>query len=1450
MDITADDLLQPTNNQVTPGDLAQEDTLKVINSELVKMNKKLEKDAEFSEDLKKELEQELKETTTALNQVVKLLREIKKINVKSSKTSSGASFAEKATEAIKPAKSKPRVADMPGGVSYLYKESKIKEMGTERFDAIKKATQAAVGSALSGVLGGTTGYRLLTKGMLADQYEFASEMNKIAFRTQGITDSSYELQKSFRATKDVVKETGFDLGMLQNQVLRGSRRGLKDSQSIAKVGLGLSKLIGGTEQDAVALSETFFDWNQKLGISKTQLGAVSHEIKEMSRYTGVVGENLAQAVKSSERYLEQMRSAGNLTAQAAKNMILIQTESQKLGIDNQIADLATALSSRDDFLKATRETKTLLIMSAQASGEIANLMNGTVTQSKTSIKNLAEGMRNTFKKFAGGFDIKDIGKMTAEQRALADQKLKAATGKGIGEYERLISVFDTAGKGYTEKIADINKELSLATSNEEKLAIERKKQDLALTESMSYSAAFADAAKNASSFEDALMRIQNTMNPKQVEEYNKELASLVSSYSKDLSKQVLAGNKDAIIKAMTISSAEALKKAGGTDFTGQVSSALKSKDLGKLIKIQERMSKEQQKLGIRDATIGDPMERAADQVKILNENFVGYTGSALMWAAQTAGSTGIMAGLLAMIVAQQYFGIESIRAWGDILLTGIKSLGGAKAASTAAGLAIPSTAGLAPLGAGAATAASTGTATAATSAATLSLGTLAQVLGVVLAGVGAITGSFWAAEEAANYFDTSMEELTMGQLYAAKGAGMLTGALNWLTLGLFNHWLGSTGSITKALAQLTEKLPILSLIAAALDIVIGIIYGAYKAIKNLIIGIYDAFVIALKPIFNIISSITDLVMSIISPFLSLNEAAGGTSTILTNVSDGIGMLGTAIGFIFKAIGFLINIVLKPLELAISGIAKILKFITTTVLSPIVEIFNGLKKALTGIVSIITGLFTLDISKMAEGFKNLLGGLAKAVLSFVYAFPIMIWNAFKSLASNEYLGAIFEPFIEVMQPIYDAIMEVGSAFSALFEPLKELFNITSSEGGGFLSMIKTVAEVIGSVLRVALYPVKIAFEAIAGAIKLVLIPLGWLKAGLTFLVDIINKTVSGIIAPFKFLYDILVGHSIVPDLVTSIISWFSKMAVGALSKLIGLKDGLVSIFSGIKSKIAKVFKDGFVATIVSKMKVVKNAVMSFAEPLIKGFKSIGKGGIGKILGVAGKVGAIGLKKIPGIGLLVGAGLAINELMQGNFKNAIKEFTSGLLSMVPGIGTILSFAMDFFGNSIIDSASNLASYIWNKVTNIWDWLWGNEGEAKTSTTASPVSASNSATMTAISDPSTSKSTIKPVSYVSSYEKLRRNQAQESEMSNSPKTGAIHLNELVALNGQQLYEAKRTADSIELLLRLFNTNNSLSGETQPDQLSTRGNTKPRNSPDYHQWQFGKYDQNPSIQVVSTGI
>jgi len=95
----------------------------------------------------------------------------------------------------------------------------------------------------------------------------------------------------------------------------------------------------------------------------------------------------------------------------------------------------------------------------------------------------------------------------------------------------------------------------------------------------------------------------------------------------------------------------------------------------------------------------------------------------------------------------------------------------------------------------------------------------------------------------------------------------------------------------------------------------------------------------------------------------------------------------------------------------------------------------------------------------------------------------------------------------------------------------------------------------------------------------------------------------------------------------------------------------------KPKVPKVRKTG------------KGVVKRAGKGILKKF---GSKGIAKTGGKA--LGKSLLKKVPGIGLLAGIGFGASRLMQGDVLGALGEVGSGAASIVPGLGTALSTAID--------------------------------------------------------------------------------------------------------------------------------------------------------------------------------
>ena len=135
--------------------------------------------------------------------------------------------------------------------------------------------------------------------------------------------------------------------------------------------------------------------------------------------------------------------------------------------------------------------------------------------------------------------------------------------------------------------------------------------------------------------------------------------------------------------------------------------------------------------------------------------------------------------------------------------------------------------------------------------------------------------------------------------------------------------------------------------------------------------------------------------------------------------------------------------------------------------------------------------------------------------------------------------------------------------------------------------------------------------------------------------------------------------------------------GLGGKLKNIGKQAAEVFGTIGNIIKKVknFLKGGVGKVLGIGKNIFKAGKNFIKSGFKGLKTVGKS-IGKTVGksVGKGAGKSVLKKIPFVGLGLGAAFAIDRLRKGDWGGALMEIGSGAASMIPGVGTAVSTAID--------------------------------------------------------------------------------------------------------------------------------------------------------------------------------
>jgi hypothetical protein len=97
--------------------------------------------------------------------------------------------------------------------------------------------------------------------------------------------------------------------------------------------------------DAERTSDELTDWHLQMGFTVSQTGQLGRDMMSISRVTGVTGERMFEAAKSSRQFADNMRSAGTLTSEAARNLMQYSTVAARRGTERIVSPLVEAMSS-------------------------------------------------------------------------------------------------------------------------------------------------------------------------------------------------------------------------------------------------------------------------------------------------------------------------------------------------------------------------------------------------------------------------------------------------------------------------------------------------------------------------------------------------------------------------------------------------------------------------------------------------------------------------------------------------------------------------------------------------------------------------------------------------------------------------------------------------------------------------------------------------------------------------------------------------------------------------------------------------------------------------------------------------------------------------------------------------------------------------------------------------
>jgi phage-related protein len=378
-------------------------------------------------------------------------------------------------------------------------------------------------------------------------------------------------------------------------------------------------------------------------------------------------------------------------------------------------------------------------------------------------------------------------------------------------------------------------------------------------------------------------------------------------------------------------------------------------------------------------------------------------------------------------------------------------------------------------------------------------------------------------------------------------------------------------------------------------------------------------------------------------------------TAMPEVQQALTSIFQAVNAIAKLLAGTLGAVIQAVMPLLAALAPVVTELATKFGPVLAELATALGQALAPIIDALLPIVK-DIGGVLMGIVRGLLPLLKPLGDLVGAF-ISAWAPMLSA-----LGAALVPLIAALAqglaPVVAGLVPIIKMAGQLIAGLAPMFPQLVT---ALLPLIPPLSQLATALLALALQVItplmplitglaSLLATVLAGAIGL-LVPvittvIGWL----TKLADGVTKVVKWIADGFKSLFDYLVGHSIIPDMVKAIISWFTRLWTRTKEIYTALKNWVVNTWNSLWKAVTdrwSSFWNGFRTSLSSAKASVLNWVSGLKTSFTNTWSSLWSGVSSKL----------------------SSGLGVLRSKLGDFKtwmlNAVRALRDGTGNLFKGI-----------------------------------------------------------------------------------------------------------------------------------------------------------------------------------------
>ncbi|MGQ4402538.1 hypothetical protein ACN6K4_003320 [Streptomyces hayashii] len=295
-------------------------------------------------------------------------------------------------------------------------------------------------------------------------------------------------------------------------------------------------------------------------------------------------------------------------------------------------------------------------------------------------------------------------------------------------------------------------------------------------------------------------------------------------------------------------------------------------------------------------------------------------------------------------------------------------------------------------------------------------------------------------------------------------------------------------------------------------------------------------------------------------------------TAMPEVQKALTSVFQAINAIAKLFAGTLGAVIQAVLPLLAALAPVVTELATKFGPVLAELAGELGKALAPIITALLPIVSelggvlIDLAKSLMPVLKPIGDLLAVVIKALAPFIKMFGDNLKIM-----VGALVQGLAPIITALIPAVAMFGQLFAQitpLFPPLYQAIAPLLPQIGLLIAALLNLAmKVITPLMPLVVGLAQILTGILAGAIGILVPVITTVVGWLTTFSNKVGEVVGWIVEKFQWLYDVLVGHSIIPDLVRAIISWFTQLWTKTKEIYTSLKNWLVSTWNGIWSTLA-------------------------------------------------------------------------------------------------------------------------------------------------------------------------------------------------------------------------------------------------------------------------------------------